>query len=208
MIKYDEQKTVRALSLLPAKLRSAFAAACAERLLPAYLAFSKQTGRGHPEWISSIADRLWQDLEGDEMSPEQVQEAARYCEQLVPGENQEPWSSVQAYADDAAAAMAYALRCRQNGDEQEAAWASRRAYEALDHFVISLNDDENGTVNEDRVLSHPLVQTELMRQERDLEELAASPQDAMRSLIARIKLRARAESKDFFGKRLEIFGRE
>ncbi len=123
MIRYNEHEVINILSLLSTRLRVAFAAACATRLLPAYLGFSRQTGRGDAGWVGSIVDRLWRDLEGNEMSVEQIQDAIRSCERLVPGENQEPWVPIQAYADDAIAALAYALRCRQSGKEQEAAWA-------------------------------------------------------------------------------------
>ena len=54
-----------------------------------------------------------------------------------------------------------------------AAWAARRAYEALDHLVQDRFAINSGTAEgETRVLEHPLVQAELHRQERDLDCLA------------------------------------
>jgi hypothetical protein len=91
--------------------------------------------------------------------------------QLIPPED-DGWDDVErAYAEDAAAALGYAFRARMTGDPQEAAWASRRAYEAIDHFV---QGKSSGTTLDDAaILSHPLVQSELARQERDLNDLAA-----------------------------------
>lgn len=97
------------------------------------------------------------------------------------------------------AAMAYALRCRQNGEAQEAAWASRRAYEALDHFVLNREVGEGEESWEGRALSHPLVQAELVRQQSDLNDLQAATPSNMASTILNIESRAKSDSIIFFG---------
>jgi hypothetical protein len=96
--------------------------------------------------------------------------------------------------------VAYALRCRQNGQSQEAAWAARRAYEALDHFVINREKiDVNKPGAEARVLGHAAVQTELARQRRDLDELLGGDAKAVQQAAARLRDRAQKESALFFG---------
>jgi hypothetical protein len=60
------------------------------------------------------------------------------------------------------------------------------------------NIDTNSPGGETRALSNPLVQAELSRQQRDLEELAASPSNPEKT-ITTIEQRARAESHIFFG---------
>ena len=114
---------------------------------------------------------------------------------LIPQEEEGPWIPEQADAEDAGAAVAYALRCRQNGRGQEAAWSARRAYEALDRYVINREDiDVNVPGAETQVLAHPLVQAELTRQLRDLQDLATGPDTALR-----LQARAATEGASFFG---------
>src|SRR5258705_9062200 len=92
------------------------------------------------------------------------------CMALIPSdEHRETWLPEAAAAEDCATALAYALRCLQNGDAQEAAWAGRTLYAAADNFVIDHDRiDMNLPGSELRVLSHPLVQTELAHQLHDL----------------------------------------
>jgi hypothetical protein len=113
--------------------------------------------------------------------------------ELIPSEDEDPWFDEQAYADDAASAIAYTLRALDSGESQEAAWAARRAYEAADHHVMH----RLGIEGESQALAHPIVQTEFSRQGRDLEELLGDPQGST-VLFARLRERAKAEAATFF----------
>jgi uncharacterized protein YjaG (DUF416 family) len=176
-----------------------FAAACAERLLPAYISFSHRTGRGDPTTLTAILERLWLDAQGDRMDTRQVQENVDLSMGLIAQEYTVSWISEQAWAEDAAAAVVYALRCRLNGQAQEAAWAARRAYEALDHFVIAREGiDTSKAGAEAQVLSHPVVQAELLRQQRDLGELLAADQQDLVRVAQRAHQRAKVESETVF----------
>lgn len=172
ILKFDEPDLVRSLECLPVWQRVAFAAACAERLRPAYLSFSQRTGRGDGVAFQNILDRLWLDLGGSCMADDEIEMSIEKCMEFTPHEDDEPWDDSQVYAEDAGIALVYALRCRQNSESQEAAWAARHVYEALDHYVIAREDVDLSTPGaEARVLSHPLIQAELMRQYRDLAVL-------------------------------------
>lgn len=165
---YDETENLRLLEALAPAARAIFALLCASRLLPAYRRFYEGTGRGDPSAVDALVSKAWALAAGEETDESSLREAADESEQLVPSED-DGWDDLtQPYAEDAAAALAYAFRARLTGQAQEAAWAGRRAYEALDHYVRNvLNEDDEGGV-----LSHPLIQAELARQRRDLVELA------------------------------------
>lgn len=196
---FNEQSLVGELERLPSPFRVVFAAASAERLLPAYISFSRQTGRADPTALATILERLWLDAQGNRMDTRQVQEDVDLTMSLIPQEDTISWVSEQALAEDAAAAVAYALRCRLNGQAQEAVWAARRAYEALDHFVIAREGiDTSKAGAEAQVLSHPLVQAELLRQQRDLGELLAADQQDLVRVALRAHQRAKAESETVF----------
>jgi hypothetical protein len=89
----------------------------------------------------------------------------------IPGED-EDWTPLHSFADDAASSTAYAIRTYLSKDPQEAVWASRRCYDAVD--LAAQQDPANisaTTFDEKRLLAHPLVQQELNRQRLDLEQL-------------------------------------
>jgi uncharacterized protein YjaG (DUF416 family) len=104
-----------------------FAAAVAERLLPVYSFFSRKTGRGNPHSLTEILDRLWRDIDGIPMTPGELQQNIDLSMELIPKEDEKPWVPEQYWAEDAAVAVVYALRTRQSGNPQHAAWAARRA---------------------------------------------------------------------------------
>ena len=199
-LNYDEQRLVEGLEGLPHQLRVAFATACAERLLPAYTDFSERTRMGDSKELTSILERLWVDLEGNAMTSAEVEEAIAKCMTLVLPLENKPLIAGQTAAEDAGAALCYALRCRKTGDSQEAAWAGRRAYEALDEFVISREKiDTNQPGGEQQALSHPLIQAELGRQRRDLNELIGFGGQNVLGVVAPLRERAKAEARIFFG---------
>lgn len=200
VIHYNEQELIRRLEQLSPKLRAAFAAACAERLLPTYFSFSKRTGKGDPSRLAMILERLWADLQGNPMSPEEIKTNLNVCLPLIPREDDEPWVEEQMYAEDAAAALAYALRSRQSGESQEAAWAARRAYEAVDYYVINrVGIDVNQPVGEEQVLSHDIVQAELARQYRDVEDLLNIVNNAKtKDVVSLLWSRSRIDASRFF----------
>jgi uncharacterized protein YjaG (DUF416 family) len=193
-LRYDERELIRKLDQLYPAAKVAFAAACAQRQLPCYIIFSNQTGRGDSDTLSAILERVWLDALGSKMSDEEALLELDRCMALIPEEDEEPWVIEQVYAGDAASAVAYALRTRNTGASQEAAYAARVAYEALDHHVIN----RLGVDGDDRVLKHALVQAELARQHRDLDELRKHA-GATAEMIAHIRDRARVEAAVFFG---------
>ena len=164
------------------------------RVLAAYVAFCSHSGRGAQSTLANLLDRSWSALLGHAMPLEELRTALATCMALIPGEDDEPWVDSQIYAENAASAIAYTLKTLDGGAAQDATWAARTAYEALDSFVIN----KLGIENEAQILAHPVVQAEFARQLRDLDELrVASPAPA--AMIVRLRARAREEATIFFG---------
>ncbi|RKH09906.1 DUF416 family protein [Corallococcus sp. CA053C] len=202
VLRFDEGQVAGMLERLPPRLRVIFAASCAERLLPAYVAFAHGTGRGDAAGLKNLLAWLWESL-AIPLAPEsEVQERVDACMSLIPHEDDGPWADGQAPAEDAGAAVAYALRCRKGGESQEAAWAARRVYEAVDHHVVNVEGiDVNVPGAGERILGQRLVQAELARQRRDLDELLGDRDGDVREMAARFQARAKEESAIFFGLR-------
>ena len=193
-LRYDEDANIARLDKLPVLCRAVFALLCALRLLPSYRRFSDRTGRGDATRLEALVEQLGHDLDRSELNDATLESAIETCSSLIPDEADGWEEETQPYAEDAAAAVAYALRARLTGSSQEAAWAGRRAYEAIDYFV-SKSADRFDLQTDAEALEHPLLQAELNRQLRDLRELAASPSDELlRSLLER----SQRESEEFF----------
>jgi uncharacterized protein YjaG (DUF416 family) len=196
MLTFDEEWLVAALSRVSRPARVAFAASCAERLVPTYKRFSDVSGKGDPRQLALILDHVWKDIQGVPMTRAEVAANLDACMALIPTKKHgDTWVPELAPADDCVAAVAYALRCRQSGDAQESAWAGRQVYNAVDEFVINQEKiDTNQAGGEHRVLSHPLVQAELARQRQDISELLAIGDEDLRDEAKRLRDRARSVS--------------
>ncbi|MEM8963560.1 MAG: DUF416 family protein [Acidobacteriota bacterium] len=175
---FDEKAILEAMHDLEPWRRTLFALSCATRLIDSYERFHQRTGRGDSKGLRSLAENLWKDLAGAEMTTGDVEAGLEAALALLPDEKAYDTIS-QPYAEDAAAALAYAFQARKSGDPQYPAWAARRVYEAVDSFVVAETDAVIGeSETEQKIVAHPLVQAELARQERDIELLEAADFEA------------------------------
>lgn len=192
MLIFDEQALKDQLTGMAEVRRSLFAAMIATRLSAGYESYAG-TYEGK---FKEALDYLWTNL-GTKVSAEDV---SRYVEEviaLIPEES-EAQRPLAAQADDAAAALAYALRSLIDRSPQEAAWAARRAYESADNLVIQRADVEIGGEAESRIIEDPLIQSELDRQHLDVEIAATSALDE--ATLERLRAECRGWGVNFFGK--------
>ncbi len=199
MLTYDETRLVADLKRLSRPLRVLFAAACAERQVPAYTRFLNGVGVEYPNAVGAALDDVWANPARDDSG--ELERQLEECMALIPREDAiDRWTEDVTYGANAAISVAYALRARKGGDAREAAFAGRIAYESLDHFVVNRqNVDLNLAGAEERVLAHPLIQAELLRQRRDVDELGEVKDPDLTSTAARLRHRAAAEGALFFG---------
>ena len=195
---YNEDLLIDKLEKLPTRLRVLYAATCTERLFPAYECYLEKSAKRVEHNLQALLQRLWLDVSGEAMSDSEIENGIDKCMNEIQDINDSDW--IDEAAEGAASSLCYALRCRKNGEAQEAAWATRVLYDTLDHFVINKEDiDINESGAEDRVLAHPLMQAELARQHRDLEELLFFEDKNIVDLVSRLRERARTEPHMFFG---------
>lgn len=202
IIFFDEGALLSRLALLRKRDVIVFAAACAQRIFPSYAHFAEVApdGRSGIEAFADALGRVWaSSLFADPEDAVLLQLLAR-CEALLPSED-DAWQAGYPYAEDAATAIVYCLRLVHSGDTQEALWVARRLYEATDNFVLSgagLTLDQPGS--EALILAHPIVQAELTRQLRDLDDLAGAQVVAgdSREMYSMIRRRAESEAPFLF----------
>lgn len=170
MYEFHEENLVAQLSATSKIAKTAFALAAATRLLPMYIAYAKEADIELNSLPKSTLHTMWKVVRTDTPGQLDVLEsAAKVLLNLMPSED-DIWNEYHPLAEDAIAAIVYALQAYLTNDPQESAWAARRGYEAADQFSIKeleIDFEEDGA--ELALLMHPIVQQELIRQSRDLE---------------------------------------
>lgn len=173
MRKFDEKALTRALDRLSPPSRMAFAASCAQRMVRVYHRYLAQADQYDR---AADCDRALEYAWTHILVPAQgaiVKQLSTDVVALIPDQDAPGWTTLTAYGDDALSALAYCLRCVETGDSQDACWAARRIYEAVDCFATNrLGTSPNDSGFENRVLGDSLVQSELERQAQDIDELA------------------------------------
>lgn len=197
MLNFERDNLIQELEGLAPSLRVAFAAACAERLLPAYLAYSGRYETGSPDTLRAALDATWRVALGGALDCDANAEFER-CVALIPGDDEYDHEST-AYAEYAVSSVAYAVGTAGSPDPQMAIRAANCVYEALDNYVSNaLDTDFNRPGAEASVLGHSLIQVEFERQRRDLHEMAAVGSDSA-SVVLRVQKRAVEGARALFG---------
>jgi uncharacterized protein len=206
ILRRDEKELWRQLERLPNRLRVAFAVACAQRQVPSYVRFSKVARQGNPDALIGALSCLWDELQGKPVAERQLREQLDSCMSLLPDPDQDPHGGLAFYAEDAVSSAAYAMGARLKSDIEQAIWAARSAYNALDGFVSAKNPSGSfDQEEEERIRLHPLVQAELRRQQADVEQLGkiAAGSITEREGVAELRRRAQADATVFFGQQSE-----
>ncbi len=173
-LRFEEGLLLDKLGTLPPLFRTAFATSAATRLVPAFSSPVPGPGRFAEPTLARILEEIWRDLQLPPLAEIKFRSLLDRCMSLLPDEADE-WSAARPYAEDAVSAVAYALRSGLTGSTQEAVWAARRVYEALDQHVITVTGVSLGAPDaEDRLVADPRVQTELQHQQNDLMDLLAA----------------------------------
>jgi hypothetical protein len=173
MFTYDEKLLRLELDQLSCQACIAFVASCAQRLAHTYHRLAASDAHRDAAKFDSAMDYVWACVltGSNEHTTADVLEDVM---SLLVDEDSSGWTPATGYAEDAVSSLAYSLRYMLYHDAQEAIWAARLVYEAVDGYVIERDDIElNSQDAELRILQNPVVQAELERQARDLNELKA-----------------------------------
>lgn len=188
-IRFEENQLRERLSVLPQLAAVAFAATCAVRLENTARSLNANERANEPlsRSVEGVVAYLGNGFPFDTLAVEEELAV------VMPDEDSSPGLTA-AVVEDAAAAMIYTLRAIREDDPQNVVWAARRAYETADREVLSaLNVGSVGEFEEEYILQHPVVQTELQRQLRDLNAVFEVAGDVSVKLVA-IVARARSEN--------------
>lgn len=129
---YDENAMLGQLEVLSRSSKTAFAAACAERLWPLIERYAEAIAmpEGQIERLRGALDQIWVVASGGVLDLRATQVLA---ESMIPSEGEGPWVFEVGYGQNGIAAIAYAARTWLTNQPQEAVWAARQVYEAGDY---------------------------------------------------------------------------
>ena len=168
LAEYD--RTLKAsLTALPPRTQGAFAAACAERLYPAYAAYLRASGRDDEGLVRQALDLAWEEAKTGADTDGRSSSLAERCVALI--SDGETGDAIPAHAEDAIASVAYALQAAAGLDPRASGWAAERVTNTLDTFVLSNDIDDTLPDADRRVWEHPLVRAEISRRDDDLRRL-------------------------------------
>ncbi len=152
--------------------RIAFGAGVSERLLPNYLAFSREVRDGAPQVLQMALDALWQVVQGDHISLGQLRDLQAGCRSATPDPERFA-SHLTSAAIDAANAIHETLEACYRDDPKRIAEVASYARDTVDMFVQERDQlDYQDPEMEERILRDPLMVRELAKQESELASLA------------------------------------
>lgn len=205
MLRFNAGDLGKSLDRLSSEYRTAFAAACAQRLLPRYSAFYARLhgGRlGEEQLAETFLDLLWRDLSASQLDDGKIETMINRLLATLPDE-ETTLAANEPYCTDAGATVIFALQARLTSQTKFAVLAARRIYHALDNFVMNnvLADKPRiSERDEEAVLAHPLIQRELARQQDDLEMLgsASLPGYDKATVLSNLRRRAEEQGEEVF----------
>lgn len=190
--RYDENLLAKDVGRLDRESRTAFAAACAERLWPLVERYAAAVvpPRDEVGILREALDSAWDAAIGAHRIPD-VEETIDRVEKAVPSEDG-GWALESGYAQNGIAAIAYALRAWVSNDPQQAVWAARQVHEAAAYGI------ERGPSaaaphlweGESALPHHPLEQAALQAILTDLKNARSYGPEALRD-------EAKSAAKDF-----------
>lgn len=170
---FDTSQLERILSALEPWKCTAFMVRCCERMVPNYEAFSAETGFGDTEVLKESLNSAWMWIETG-LVLSNVQELKRRCDQQTPQteDHKSPYTSA---ALDAANAAYLVLDSLTGPEVSQAVEVATLARDTVDLYIQErFGLDPNSPDLETTILMHPLMQAELSRQRRDLDDLGSS----------------------------------
>lgn len=187
---FSEKRTLEALCKLERYQQLAFGASCCERMLPNYERFAREVGWRDARPLRSALDAAWDACTSQRLPEAGLRELLSQCEDCAP--DSESFTSLYtSSAQDAVFAICSLLDFLIDGDVSRVVSIPRFSTDSADLIVQEREAmDPRDPLRESKILEHPLMQQELARQRRDLEDASRIPRDDRAALLA---LRARAQ---------------
>ncbi|MDB0529433.1 YjaG family protein [Ralstonia solanacearum] len=200
ILEFSEDVLREHLAAVPIEKVLAFSASCAELLLPAYDRYANKASL--PGDVSRVyrnaLDMIWSFALGMPVKTRDLEQQEKICLAAIPAE-EDAWAHGELYSEEAGTAVTLTIRAALSHDVQEAVWAARCVYEALDDFVGKLERVNLAANKEEAILAHPLIQGEFVRQQHELAQLEAANTADQARVISELRERSKTRALHAFG---------
>ena len=168
---FDSKKLEQRLRHLKHKHQLVFAASCCNRTLPSYGAFSREANWGNFEVIQNAVEYVWNHLEGEAMSIDNLDEYLEQIQENIP-DLDEVTNELATWGHDSALVAFHMLCNARNHAIEDVVACGTWSYDSVDTFVqMKEHMDPSDPELEIMIASHPVVQRELAQQHYVLEAL-------------------------------------
>ncbi len=190
---FNEKRILDVLSKMAAHQQLPFGAACGERMLANYETFVREVGWRDAGPLRNALDAAWASCEGEDPLEIELREMLASCENCAP-DSEDVTSLYTSAAQDTAFAICALLEFLLDRDVAHIASGARFSTDSVDLIVQEREAmDPRDPLRERKILEHPLMQQELMRQQRDLCDASCISPGTRDALLA-IRSRAQRES--------------
>lgn len=167
---FNDRRVLEALEKLQAHQQLAAGAACCERMLPNYATFMAEAAWGDLAPLRNALDAIWDACLRGASTEVDIERSLAQCESSAP--DAEDFSSLYvSSAQDAAFSVCALLDFLRDRDPERIVSVLRFSTDSVDLIVQEQGEmDPRDPKREQRILEHPLMQHELVRQQRDLSE--------------------------------------
>lgn len=182
---FSYTRTLQFISSLAAHQQLAVGAACCERMLPNYAVFLAEEAWGDLTPLRAALDAAWDAcMRGTTSTSIDIDQAISQCSAAIP--DGDTFSSLHvSAAQDAACSVCLLLGFLRDLDPERIARILRFSTDSVDLIVQELDEmDTRDPKREQKILQHPLMQQELVRQRRDLSGAGRIPADDQAALAA------------------------
>jgi len=187
---------------LPACLKAALAAACAQRQAEVYRAYVKRTGAGNSEAFDNFLNAIWDDIRCSQAFEQDRKRWEVGVDKLL---KQKTKSDIcGAGAEFAILSLLYSNDILAAGKTQDAIYSANQTFNSIHNFLTSpIGKEPQFHISQAdttaKVYVHPLSQVEHCRQERDLLEVeqASLRPDTIPAVVDGLRRRSAIEAKEF-----------
>lgn len=198
MLEYDRAAMIRDLGNMPKAAYLAVAAAAASRLLPFYEAFSRQHRWGNAKALREALNLVWDIAEGRDCKPMVLKRQLSTADKLATKKPRDGFGWDYVCSSLGAAAVASCLDAVGSDGPDAASGTTESAFDAaygVARYILFRHRGRMKSTQETRrqTTEHPIVQTELERQQRDVSEVQAAGKKALVSAISNLRKRSLVE---------------
>ena len=170
MLKHDLKTIKDQIMQIPSKWGwLIFAASISQRFLHVISEYEKHAHLGYWDRLLQMNRVIWDAILMKSFDKKTFQEYIDWIEPIIPDERDEFWIDITPLFDDSICMMAYNLDTFLSDDSINPSWVSGRGFNCCYYYVELRENAKDYSVD---FTSDPIVQQELFRQQRDLQELA------------------------------------